>query len=152
MRAEKTLFVLFARKENTVDTLLLVIMVGGVSITFAVYLNRELKAIQKAIIGLPVLEVRRLEQILKLEIKSGVSPETFRANKEALKKRVATAVISERHPSPDTQAFLILDRSGLALFLEGSTRAELQRSLGRLVANGDVEGTKTFLNEVVDQL
>lgn len=115
-------------------------------------INRELEAIKKAIFQLPMIEVRKLEEILNLELKSGVSPEIFRASKEALKKRVAVAILNEHHPSPDTQAFVVLDRSGLALFLDSTTRALLQKALGRLIANGDMEGAKVFLSEVIDQL
>ncbi|MDO8655068.1 MAG: hypothetical protein Q7R48_01415 [bacterium] len=100
-----------------------------------------------------IIEGQRLSAILRIEpSKLEIDPARFEADKEKLKTRAINALHSERHPQPETQAFLVLKASGLYEFLDGMTALSLQKALARLIVNEDRETAEALLGEVIDQL
>lgn len=81
-----------------------------------------------------------------------VSPEQFEANKEALLLRIEKAVAVENHPDPGTWAYCVINHSGLEEFLDGKTRSNLQKAMGRLRANDKTQEALEFAKDVIDQL
>lgn len=100
-----------------------------------------------------IIEGQRLSAILKIEPPElKIDPARFEADKGKLKTRAIIALHNERHPSPDTQAWLICERSGLLQFINSETAKSLRTALGRLIVNEDWEAAEALLGEVVNQL
>jgi hypothetical protein len=100
-----------------------------------------------------IIEGQRLSTIIKLEPTSlEISPEDFEANKEILKQKLLDVFAEEKHPSPSTRAYCILNHSGYDIFVEGNTRLKIQNALARLLVNNNTTKTKRFLGKIVKQL
>ncbi len=142
---------------NTIAALQIVIL--AVVILFAVpsfgmleLIWRKQVAIREAMKG--IVQGQRLGVIINLTADKAlkVSPDMFEANKEQLKTRIAQIVKTVQHPEPSTRAYVLLKQSGLGEFLNDDTRQKVQNAAARLIVNGNLDGLRDFLWEVVDQL
>ena len=100
-----------------------------------------------------IIEGQRLSVVLKIEPSEvKIDPARFEADKGKLTTRLIKALREEKHPQPETQAFMVLKVSGLSEFVNSETRRRLEAGLARLIVNEDWEGAETLLKEVVSQL
>ncbi|OGZ01947.1 MAG: hypothetical protein A2946_04260 [Candidatus Liptonbacteria bacterium RIFCSPLOWO2_01_FULL_53_13] len=94
-----------------------------------------------------------------------ITPEEFAPNREKLKAKVnaefpamINRVISTSFSettitrSPETCAYMILNRLGLDVFLSKDSLKKAQVAISRLVTNEDWEGIKKFLFDIIDYL
>jgi len=79
-------------------------------------------------------------------------PKTLRPNPDKIYQRLVTAFENEKHPSLDTLAYIIMDRSGLNEILSPKSRGEVKAALVRLLVNGDKDATLKFLRTLADSL
>lgn len=104
-----------------------------------------------------LVESQRLSVILKLEPASlKISPEQFEPNKEGIKARMFQVLEQKksayRNDDQNTYAYVVLNHSGWDNFVTGETRGDAQAALARLLANGDENAVKAFIEELVDKL
>ncbi|MEX2008538.1 MAG: hypothetical protein WD850_03550 [Candidatus Spechtbacterales bacterium] len=126
------------------------VVVLGVMCAFLIWQDRQIWGRVEHLV-----EGRRLSTLLKLDSSSfKLDPDRFEPNKQELLTRCVSLVGTKQaaHPSPSTEAYKILDISGLADFLSGGTKGSVQEALARLIANGDQEGQRELLREVVNQM
>ncbi|MBI2514598.1 hypothetical protein HYV91_00175 [Candidatus Wolfebacteria bacterium] len=151
--------------------MLVMIVMGGL---FLLGLRKDLRSLQGGIetllAGQPVIgqslvaitesvrslvESQRLSSVLSLSPASlKIDPAIFKANKEQLRTRLLRVLSEEKRdsiPAP-TWAYCVLEHSGWGKFVDGKTFLAAQAALTRLLANGDLEGAKALLGELVDKL
>lgn len=139
--------------------LVVLIIVVGVAarevLSFREDVDTAIKALTRSVehqIG-RVVDGQRLSIIL--DLKGGdllIKPEQFEPQREKVLTALLQRIAEENNPDPETWAYCVLSKSGLDLFLESSAKQRLQKALGRLRVNGDMNGARALAHDIVKQL
>ena len=93
------------------------------------------------------------------DLRTGIKPTEvpvdtaiYKPNRDRLHKLLVRAYETEKHPSVQTLAYIILERAGIYQLVTGKSTESLKAALTRLLINADDKAIRGFLKTVSESL
>ena len=84
--------------------------------------------------------------------KLSIRPEDFLVHADKLREKLLHGLETEKHPNTGTLAYCILNHAGVDEMVDGKSWTEIQAALTRLLANGDNDAAKRFLETLANSI